>query len=140
MIRVADNVNLNDSEIHERFVRSMGPGGQNARADETAVELRFDIAASTLPKDVRERLLKLGGRHVTRDGVLMVVSRVYRTQPENREAAHERLFALLRKAARPIKKRRPTKPRKIVRQRRKAAKIRLGAVKRARRSRDADGE
>jgi ribosome-associated protein len=133
MIRVAENVILNDGDIHERFVRAMGPGGQNARREETAVELRFDIDASSLPKDVRERLVTLGGHHVTRDGVLVIVSRAFRSQPENREAAHRRLLALLQKAARPDKERRATKPRRIVRERRKSAKMRLAATKRSRR-------
>ena len=133
MIRVTEDVNLNESEIHERFVRAMGPGGQNSRNEATAVELRFDIPASSLPKDVRERLLELGGRHVTTDGVLMVVSRAYRSQPENRDAAHGRLLALLRKAAATSRKRRPTKPRRIVLARRMTAKMRHAALKRSRR-------
>ena len=135
MIRIAEHVNLNDSELHERFVRAMGPGGENPLSHETAVELRFDIRASSLPKAVRERLVVLSGRRVTHDGVLMIVSRAYRSQPENRKAARGRLLALLRKAAAPIKKHRPTKPRKVVRARRKTAKMRHAALKRSRRPR-----
>ena len=111
MIRVTDAIALNDHEVEERFVRAIGPGGQNVRKEETAVELRFDIGASALPSDVKERLMALAGRAVTTDDVLVVVSRVHRSQPENREAARARLIALLQRAAKPPKKRRPTKPR-----------------------------
>ena len=133
MIRVAEHVSLTDAELHERFVRAMGAGARNGRYDETAVELRFDIRASSLPKDVRERLVALSGRHITHDGVLLIVSRAYRSQPENREAVRARLLALLRKAAQPNKKRRPTKPRQVVRERRRSTKMRHHALKRARR-------
>lgn len=135
MLWVSDSITLDDREVEERFVRGIGPGGQNVRKEAIAVELRFDIAASSLPADVKERLLSLAGRAVTTDGVLVVVSRVHRSQAANREAARARLIALLQRAAKPSKKRRLTKPRRAVREERLASKKRRGAVKASRSSR-----
>jgi|SRR5579864_2987676 len=134
MIRVTDSITLDDREVEERFVRAIGPGGQNVRREATAVELRFDIGASSLQPDVKDRLLGLAGKAVTSGGVLVVVSRVHRSQTENREAAHARLVGLLQRAAKPPTKRRPTKPRKAVREERLASKRVRSAVKQARRS------
>src|SRR5579864_4581040 len=122
MIRVTDSITLGDGEVEERFVRAIGPGGQNVRREATAVELRFDIGASSLPPDVKDRLTALAGRTVTTEGVLVVVSRVHRAQAENREAARAQLVALVQRAAKPPKKRRPTKPRRAVREERLASK------------------
>jgi len=133
VLRVSESIALDDSEVEERFVRAMGPGGQNVRKEETAVELRFDIGASSLPPDVKARLVALAGRTVTSDGILVVVSRVHRSQADNREAARARLIAVLQRAAKPPRKRRPTKPRKAVREERLASKKRRGVVKQSRR-------
>jgi ribosome-associated protein len=114
----------------------MGPGGQNPRKEETAVELRFDIARSSLPTDVKTRLSSLAGRAVTHDGVLVIMSRVHRSQAENRHAAHARLTALLERAAKPPKQRRPTKPPRSVREERLASKKQRGVVKASRSGRD----
>jgi ribosome-associated protein len=132
MIRVTDSTSLDDRELEERFVRATGPAGQNMRREATAVELRLDIGASSLPPDVKERLRTVARRAVTTDGVLVVVSRVHRSQTENREAARARLVALLRRAATPPKQRRPTKPRRAVRDERLAAKKRRGVLKASR--------
>jgi ribosome-associated protein len=129
MLRVTDSITLGDREVDERFVRAMGPAGQNARNDETAVELRFDIGASSLSPDVKERLTALAGRFVTTEGVLVVVSRVHRSQAENREAAHARFIALVQRAATPPKKRLPTRPRPAQRDARLLSKHQRGAVK-----------
>ena len=101
-MRITSDLVVDDHEIEERFVRSMGADGQNARRKATAVELRFDIDRSSLPADVQARLRLLGGRHVTGTGVLVVVSRRYRSQVRNREAARNQLLQLLREASRPI--------------------------------------
>jgi ribosome-associated protein len=129
MLRVTDSITLGDHEVEERFVRAMGPGGQNVRNEETAVELRLDVGGSSLPADVQDRLLQLAGRAVTTEGVLVVVSRAHRSQAENRKAARVRLVALLRRAAKPPTTRRLTKPRRAVREERLAAKKRRGTVK-----------
>jgi ribosome-associated protein len=135
MLRVTDSITLDDRQVEERFVRAIGPGGQNPRKEATAVELRLDIAASSLPSDVKDRLRVLAGRAVTTEGVLVIVSRAQRSQAENRQAAHGRLIGLLQRAAKSPKKRRPTRPRKAVREDRLAAKKRRGAVKASRNSR-----
>jgi ribosome-associated protein len=138
MVQVTDAIMVNDRDIKERFVRATGPGGQNLRKDATAVELRLDLGRSSLPSDLKERLIALAGRHVTTDGVLVVVSRAYRSQAQNRDAAHARLVALLKQAAMPPVKRKATKPGRAVREERLISKHRQGAVKRARSRRDDD--
>ena len=87
MIRVTEAIMLNDREVDERFVRASGPGGQNVNKEATAVEVRVGINASSLPPDMKDRLIALAGRAVTSDGVLVVVSRVHRSQTQNRAAA-----------------------------------------------------
>jgi ribosome-associated protein len=135
MIRITEDTALDDREVEERFVRAIGPGGQNARKEATAVELRLDIGASSLPADVKERLISLAGRRVTTGGVLVVVSRAYRSQAENRDAAHARFVALLQRAAASPTTRRATKPRRAVREQRLASKKLRGEVKQSRSSR-----
>ena len=113
-MRITNDLVVDDHEIEERFVRSMGTDGQNPRRKATAVELRFDIDRSSLPVDVQARLRQLGGRHVTGRGVLVVVSRRFRSQARNREAAREQLLQLLLEASQPPKegamRRRPPSP------------------------------
>ena len=138
MIHITDTIVLNEREIKERFVRAIGPGGQNIDKDATAVELRLDIGRSSLPFDLKERLIALAGRHVTTDGVLMVVSRAHRSQAQNRDAARARLLSLLERAAKPPKKRKATKPRAAAREERLVSKKRHSAVKRSRSGRDED--
>lgn len=133
MIRVNDDIVLADQEVKERFVRAVGARGQNVRKEATAVELRFDIAASSLPADVKARLARLGRRSVTTNGILVVVSRALRSQLDNRKAATARFVALVQRAACPPKIRRPTRPRLEVREERLAAKRRHSGIKRLRR-------
>jgi ribosome-associated protein len=132
VIRVADAIGINEREIEERFVRSSGPGGQNVNKVATAVELRFDIPKSSLPPDVKARLIALGGNQVTTDGVLLIDSRVHRSQAANRDAARRRLVSLVRVAAKTPKKRRPTKPSRSDRENRLASKKLRSTLKRSR--------
>lgn len=129
MIRVNEAIALHDGEFEERFVRSSGPGGQNVNKVSTAVELRFNVAASSLPPDVKDRLIHLAGHRMIADGVLLIDSREHRTQAMNREAARARLVALLQTAARRPKTRRPTRPGKASRERRLESKRQRSAVK-----------
>jgi len=133
MLQITDTLVLDDREIDERFVRAAGPGGQNVNKVATAVELRLDIGRSSLPPDVKGRLVALAGRQVTTDGVLIMVSRVHRSQAHNREAVRARLMGLLKRAAKRLKKRTPTRPRRAVRERRLLSKKRHSAAKQTRR-------
>ena len=111
MLQITPSIAIDDSEIEEKFVRSSGPGGQNVNKVATAVQLRFDAARSTsIADDVRERLKAIAGSRMTADGVLVIDSRAFRTQAQNREAARERLVELLRQASIRPKRRRKTKP------------------------------
>ena len=134
MLHVTPTIIIRDHELDERFVRASGPGGQNVNKVSTAVELRFDVAASALADEVKARLISLAGRRMTADGVLLIDSREHRTQAQNRAAARTRLVALLRKAAARPKSRKKTRPSRAARDRRLAAKVQRARVK-ARRGR-----
>jgi ribosome-associated protein len=130
MIRITDQISIDESELEESFVRSSGPGGQNVNKLSTAVQLRFDVRQSpSLPNDVALRLMKLGGRRVTKDGVLVIIAQSHRTQERNRADALDRLTELIRQAAvRPVP-RRPTRPTKASRRRRLETKKRRSGIK-----------
>jgi len=129
MLKVSETIAIDDHEIEERFVRSSGPGGQHVNKVSTAVELRFNIGASSLPIDLKERLRSIAGNRVTSDDVLLIDSREHRGQTQNREAARARLLALLQHAAKRPKKRRPTRPGTAAREKRLGAKKHRGEIK-----------
>jgi ribosome-associated protein len=130
MIRVTSTITIDEREIEESFIRSSGPGGQNVNKLATAVQLRFDVRRSpALPDDVRQRLERLAGRRLTRDGVLIITAQQYRTQERNRQDALDRLLQMIREAAvRPVP-RRPTRPTASSRKRRLEGKRRRSAIK-----------
>jgi ribosome-associated protein len=129
MIQITDTVALDDREVEERFVRASGPGGQNVNKVATAVELRFNVRGSSLPSEVKDRLVTLAGTRMTQEGVLLIDSREYRTQAQNRVAARERLVALIRKALVRPRRRRPTKPKAAAKEKRLTTKKLRGSIK-----------
>jgi len=121
---------IDESEIVESFVRASGPGGQNVNKVASAVELRFDARRSTsLPDHVAARLIKLAGARATQEGVIVIFAQRFASQARNREDARQRLAALILRAQRTDKPRRPTKPTPASRERRLEEKSRRGAVK-----------
>jgi ribosome-associated protein len=134
MIRVTRHIAIDEREIEQHFIRASGPGGQNVNKVASAVQIRFNIAHScSLPDEVRLRLIRLGGSRVTKDGILVIDARRFRTQERNRQDAIERLLALIRAAAVRPKPRRKTKPTLASKQRRLEAKRQRSKVKRGRR-------
>jgi ribosome-associated protein len=133
MIRITPSIAIDEDEIREQFVRASGPGGQNVNKVATAVQLRFDVRHSpSLPEDVRERVMRLAGRRLTTDGVLVIDARRFRIQERNRQDAIDRLVALIQRAAEALRPRLKTRPTRASKEQRLAAKRRRAETKRAR--------
>ena len=132
MLRISNAIAIDNRELKERFVRASRPGGQNVNKVATAVQLRFNVGASSLPEDVKRRLIALAGTRMSAAGILLIDSREHRTQAQNRKAARTRLLALVRRAAKRPRKRRPTRPGKAAIEKRLKMKKRRGELKASR--------
>ena len=124
-----DAPRIRESEVQLEAVRSTGAGGQNVNKVSSAIHLRFDIAASSLPEGVKQRLLALKDRRITRDGVVVIKAWQHRSQDMNRQDALDRLQGLVASVARPPKRRVPTRPTGASKVRRIESKIRRGRLK-----------
>ena len=130
MIQVTDTIAIDDSELSETFVRSSGPGGQKVNKVSSAVQLRFDARHSpSLPNDVAIRLMRLAGKRLTKDGVIVIIAQAHRDQTRNRADARERLFDLIRQAAVEPVPRRPTRVPKAQKRKRIEGKKHRGHIK-----------
>ena len=133
MIHVTPTISIDESEIHQEFIRASGPGGQNVNKVATAVQLRFDVAGSpSLPDPVRERLMLLARKRINEEGVLIIEARRFRTQGANRLDAVDRLVELIREAAQEPQIRRKTRPTLGSKRRRLETKGLRAATKRLR--------
>lgn len=135
-LQITPDLTLPEEELEISAVRAQGAGGQNVNKVATAIHLRFDIPASSLPETCKQRLLARRDRRINRDGVLVIKAQAARTQERNRAQALERLRELIRSALTPPKRRIPTKPSRSARQRRLEAKKRRGQDKALRRKLD----
>jgi len=111
MIIITSTLSIDENELHFDFIRSSGPGGQNVNKSSTAVQLRFDVVNSTsLPEDVKKRLIQISGKKITDNGILIIDARRHRTQVRNRDDSVKRLVTLIKRAAQKSKPRKKTTP------------------------------
>src|SRR5581483_6493030 len=132
MLQITRSIHIDERELTFDLIRASGPGGQNVNKVATAVQLRFDVRGSSLPEDVKARLIKLAGRRMTQNGILVIEAKSSRTQEKNRQDAIERFVGLARRAAEKPKVRKKTRPSKAAKEERLKAKKQRSEVKRER--------
>jgi ribosome-associated protein len=133
VLRITADIALPEEELEWQPIRAQGAGGQNVNKVSSALHLRFDIGSSSLPDEVKERLLALRDQRISRDGIVVIKAQRFRTQEKNRADAIERLGELIGRASRVPKKRRPTRPSRAAQKRRVDDKTQRGRLKRLRR-------
>lgn len=129
MLQISKNITIADSEMEISAIRAQGAGGQNVNKVSSAIHLRFDIGASSLPDSYKEQLLKLGDQRITTEGVIVIKAQQHRSQAKNREEALRRLREIIDSVTQLPRKRKPTKPTRSSQQKRLDSKTRLGQIK-----------
>lgn len=136
MLQITPSIKIDERELEIDFIRASGPGGQNVNKVATAAQLRFDVRASSLPEDVKARLIHLAGKRITSEGVLLIEAKRFRTQEQNREDGIQRFVVLIRKSLVKPKARKKTKPTAASKEERLKEKKRKGEIKKLRQSKD----
>ncbi|RPI94912.1 MAG: aminoacyl-tRNA hydrolase [Chloroflexi bacterium] len=136
MLEITASLQIDERDLQIDYVRASGPGGQNVNKVATAAQLRFDVRASALPEEAKERLIHLAGKRVTAEGLLLIEARRFRTQEHNREDAIQRFVELVRKSLVKPKARKKTKPTRAAKEKRLKEKKRRAEIKKTRQSKD----
>lgn len=132
MIQITPSLSINENELQFEYIRASGPGGQNVNKVATAVQLRFDVQASSLPEDIKARLLAIAGKRVNDEGILLIEAKRFRTQERNHKDAIQRFIGLVRKASEKPKKRKKTRPTLASKELRLWEKKQRAAIKKSR--------